>query len=153
MSLPAPTKYLLEWFVRYIKNRDLIFRRISDIIEEGNKLIVKQKDGKTLHYYIEPFPDDFGNFSASATEEHCGIVVYNSAENFEKLTSAWSKLSSMPGLTLYFVNPFSKLDKRWVLRPHIHARISDAESLKQGLRSMYETVEPISKKEIEQLTK
>lgn len=152
MDLPPTAKYLLDWFVRYVKNRDLAFRRIADVVEEGNKVIIKQKDGKYIHYYVEPFPDDLSALADSIKEEHCGIVMYNCEKNFSSMLSAWKKLSAMPGLTVYFINPFSKLDKRWIIRPHVHAKISDAESLEQGLRSMFVMVNPISEKEAEQLT-
>lgn len=152
MSLPAPTKYLAEWFVRYTKNRDLTFRKISSIKEEGNSVFVEQKDGKRIHNIVEPFPEDFGKLADSIKEENKGIVVYNTLDNFENMVKAWKKLAEMSGLTIYFVNPFSKLEKKWILRPHIHARISDAESLEQGLNSMYIMVEPISREEAEKLT-
>lgn len=152
MDAPPPKKYLMDWFVRYVKNRDLAFRRIKEITEQDSKAIIKQKDGKEIHYYVEPFPEDFNALADSIKEEHCGIVVYNSDGNFEKMLDAWNRLSSMPGLTIYFINPFSKLEKRWIIRPHVHERISDKESLEQGLKSMFVMVEPISEKEIEQLT-
>ena len=153
MSLPAHTKYIADWFVRYVNNRDLAFRKIAEIKEEENKIIIKHKDGQTVFYYVEPFPEDFEKLADSIKEEHCGMVVYNSKENFDKMVSAWKKLSAMPGLTIYFINPFSKLDKRWIIRPYVHTKISDSESLEQGLNSMYVMVDPISQKEIEQLTK
>ena len=40
-----------------------------------------------------------------------------------------------------------------IINPHIHGKISDAESLEQGLESMFLMVEQISKKEVDQLTK
>ncbi|MBW2997258.1 hypothetical protein KY349_02885 [Candidatus Woesearchaeota archaeon] len=152
MSLPAPAKYLADWFVRYTKNRDLTFRKISSIKEEGNKVIVEQKDGKKIHYLAEPFPEDFGKLADSIKEDHKGIVVYNTLDNFESMIKVWKKLAGIPNLTIYFVNPFSKLEKKWIVRPYIHAKISDAESLEQGLNSMYIMVEPISKEDAEKLT-
>jgi hypothetical protein len=153
MSLPSPTKYLLDWFVRYIKNRDLAFRKISSVKEEGNKVIVENKDGKKIHYYVEPFPEDFGKLAAGMKEESKGLVIYNTPENFENMIKAWKKLASVPDLTIYFVNPFSKIERRWIIRPHVHDKISDADSLKEGLNSMYIMVSPISKPEVEELTK
>ena len=153
MSLPAPTKYLADWFVRYTKNRDLHFKKIASIKEEGNRIIVEQKDGKKILYYVEPFPEDFGKLAESIKEEEKGIIVYNSKENFDNMLKAWKKLAAMPGLTIYLVNPFSKLEKRWIISPHIHAKISDAASLKQGLNSMYIMVDPISAEELKELTK
>jgi hypothetical protein len=152
MELSKPTKYLVDWFVRYTKNRDLLFKKISEIREEGNKVIIKQKDGSVIHYYVEPFPEDFDNLAAMP-EEQKGLVVYNSKDNFDRMMKAWKKLSETKGLTIYFVNPFSKLDKRWIINPHVHNKISDKASLEMGMNSMFILVDPISRQEVEQLTK
>ena len=145
-------KYLADWFVRYIKNRDVTFRKISEIHEDEDLVTVSEKSGKKTIYKVIPFPDDFTAVAIAIEEEHKGIIVYNSRENFDKLISSWKKLIKMPSLVIYFINPFSKLDKRWIIRPSVHARISDEESLEQGLTSMFQMVGQISKKEIEQLT-
>lgn len=146
-------KYLQEWFVRYTKNRDIVFRKISNIKEEANKVIIEQKDGRIVHYYIAPFPEEIEKLAESIPEEHKGIVMYNSKDNFDKVIKAWKRLSSVKDMTIYFVNPFSKLDKRWIINPSVHGKISDPHSLETGLNSMYIMVDPISKEEVEQLTK
>jgi hypothetical protein len=153
MTLTKPAKYLLEWFVRYTKNRDLVFRKIKDIKEQDNKAIVEQKDGRKITYYIEPFPADIEKLAAGMKEKETGIVMYNTPGNFDKAYKAWKKLAAVQGLTLYFVNPFSKIEKRWIVNPYIHGKISEAEALKEGLHSMYVLVEPISEAEIAELTK
>ena len=66
---------------------------------------------------------------------------------------AWNKLILIRNLSLYFVNPFSKQEKRWVINPHLHHKISDAESLELGLNSLFIMVDPITEKEVEELTK
>jgi len=153
MTITPAVKYLADWFSRYTKNRDLLFRKISNITEEDNKVIVEQKDGKKTYYYIEPFPEDLAGLASSIKEEHKGIVLYNSKDNFDSLLKSWNKLITVKNLSIYFVNPFSKQEKRWVISPAVHHMISDAESLELGLNSMYILVDPITKKEVEELTK
>jgi hypothetical protein len=153
MELDKATKYLLDWFVRYTKNRDLVFKKISEVKEEGNKAIVMRKDGRNIHYYTIPFPEDLEKAAGAISDEHKGLIVYNTRENFEKLIKAWKRLSEIKNLTIYLVNPFSKLEKKWIINPHIHNAISDSASLKQGLESMYVMVEPTTKEEVEKLTK
>ncbi|MFC1741856.1 hypothetical protein ACFL3V_04945 [Nanoarchaeota archaeon] len=153
MGLTPPTKYLLEWFVRYTRNRDIVFRKISEIKEEGNVVVVCLKDGTVVHYYIDPFPDDISELVSGIKEEHVGVVMYNSKENFGAVVSAWKKLAAVKNLTLYFINPFSKLEKRWIIKPSVHSRVTAPEALEEGLNSMYVMVEPISAKEVESLTK
>ncbi|MBW2967457.1 hypothetical protein KY362_03140 [Candidatus Woesearchaeota archaeon] len=152
MALSHPAKYLMDWFSRYIKNRDLVFRKIAAVKEEENKVVVEQKDGRVVHNYIEPFPEDFAALAAGMPEEHKGIVVYHSKQNFDGIVKAWDKLAGVKNLTIYCINPFSKLDKKWIINPRTHALVSDPESLKEGLKAMFETVDPISKEEVEKLT-
>jgi hypothetical protein len=58
----------------------------------------------------------------------------------------WSKLITIPKLSVYFVNPFSETDKRWIIFPYTHHQISEQESLSNGLRSLFESVDPIDEK-------
>jgi hypothetical protein len=153
IPLPSPTKYLLDWFVRYMKNRDIAFRRIANISEEGNKVFIEQKDGKKTYYIVEPFPEDYTKALETVKEDSKGLVVYNSSRNFELLLSGWKKIAEIKSLTIYFVNPFSKTDKRWIITPHTHNLISDSASLKLGLKAMYDMVEPITPEEVAELTK
>jgi hypothetical protein len=152
MRLPGPTDYLAEWFERFITNRDLVFKKLSSVKREGNKVIVEQKDGKKIHYHIEPFVHDFVKATLYPEEEHKGLVIYNTPENFAKLIEAWTDIEQVQNLTIFFVNPFSKLDKRWAINPRTHSLITDKESLEPGLRSMYAMVDGITQKEIEKLT-
>jgi hypothetical protein len=66
------------------------------------------------------------------------------------LVDNWDKLIKFPSLTLYFVNPFSKLDKKWLINPYVHSKICDDKSLKTGLKSMFEMVTPLSDADMEQ---
>ena len=129
MSLPPPTRYLADWFVRYTKNRDLMFRKISEIKEEGNKIVVEEKTGKKTVYYAEPFPEDFAKLTEGIKDEHKGLLVYNTQDNFESMIKDWKKLAAVQNLVIYFVNPFSKIEKKWIINPHIHSKISEAAAL------------------------
>ncbi len=153
MSPPPPTQYLADWFERYIKNRDLIFRKIEEVKNQGDKVIVKEKSGKETHYYSEPFPEDLAKTADSIKEKECGILLYNTKDNFDKILKAWETLAKKPGLTIIFINPFSKIEKRWIIRPYTHNRITEPSALEQGLNSMYIMVDPTTKPEIEELTR
>ena len=60
----------------------------------------------------------------------------------------WDEFSKFKGLVFYFINPFSNLDKKWVVQPYVHAQIADNASLKTGLKSMFETVDLLNEEEI-----
>ena len=83
-------------------------------------------------------------------KEAYGLVVLNTNNNFQMLIDNWKELIRFNFLTLYFVNPFSKLDKKWVINPHVHSKICDDNSLKTGLKSMFDMVTPLTDGEIEQ---
>lgn len=151
--MTSPAEYLKDWFVRYTRNRDLVFRKISEIKEEGDRITVVQKDGRKIEFLAVPFPQDMVKSAEGIGGDIRGILVYNTRENFDLMMRSWKGLSEMRGLTIYFINPFSKLEKRWAISPYTHSRISDAGSLDQGLNSMYLMVEPTTQAQIEELTK
>lgn len=152
MSLSKPVRYLMDWFIRYLKNRDLYFKKIAEIKEDGNIVIVEQKDSKSINNHVYSFSHDLESEIKNLTEDHKGIVIYNTRENFKFILDNWQRLVDMGDLTVYLVNPFSKLEKKWILKPFIHGRVSEPEAIKTGLKTMYETVDPITLGEIEQLT-
>ena len=61
----------------------------------------------------------------------------------------WDKLIDFKFLSVYFVNPWSSLDKKWVIYPYTHNRIADEDSLETGLKSMFEMIEPLTESMIE----
>jgi len=53
-------------------------------------------------------------------------------------------------LSFYFINPFSKLDEKWIIFPHTHHRICDPDSLQTGLRTMSEMVDEITEDQLKE---
>ena len=80
-------------------------------------------------------------------------ICLNSSENFSFLTKNWDKFTDLKKLAVYFVNPFSKTEKKWIIHPYTHSKITEKSSLKQGLKSMFDTVETTSILEIESILK
>ncbi|MBS3098379.1 hypothetical protein J4209_06315 [Candidatus Woesearchaeota archaeon] len=76
-------------------------------------------------------------------EKHISLVIFNSKNNFNAVVDNWKKFINFKYFNIYFVNPFSQLDKKWIIYPHTHNRICEESSLKLGLKSMFEMVEPI----------
>lgn len=145
-------EYLKEWFKRFIENRDIYFKKIKEIISEEEGLKVVRSD-KTTVYAIVPFSTSFLKDLERVSEKNKGIIVYNTAENFKILIKEWPKLVKNESLMIYFVNPFSKLDKKWVINPRTHALISDDASLKEGLNALYISVDATTQKEVELILK
>ena len=80
-------------------------------------------------------------------EGHYGLVILNSKENLNVIIGNWKRLIEFKNLCVYFVNPFSQLDKKWLVFPCTHNRICDENSLETGLKAMFEMVESITEED------
>ena len=139
-------KFLREWAVGYVKHRDILAKNITNIKEEQDMVIVKFRDKEQI-FLIRPTADDPVTEEINKEKNIC-VVMLNSKENFNFLINKWNKLIKFEKLTLFFVNPFSEPDKKWFISPYVHNKICDEDSLKLGLKTMFETVETITEKEL-----
>ena len=140
--------FLVKWTIDFIKNKDIIARKIENIEngKDGFDLYVKYRD-REQYFIIVPVISSLdsilqrinGNFYFS-------IVTLNSKENFQNILNGWNKLVQFKFLNIIFVNPFSEIDKKWIIFPYTHNMISDG-SLKNGLKSLFEMVEPIEEQQ------
>lgn len=155
------TNFLFDWTFHYIKNKDIILRKIKDIQEYVNHdyIFVEYKD-KRVVYLVVPFVEDFGKvwgllqeFKKSTNSSDSCLVVFNNKDNLDKVAENWKTVDKYPKFQLIFANPFSLQDKRWIIVPYTHSRIIEPSALKQGLKAMFETVDPISKKTVEKMLK
>ena len=141
--------FLLDWTINFIKNKDIVSKKIEQI-ENGKDsfdLYVKYKD-REQYFIIAPNINDIdfiiGKISGVVNNTaYFSIVTLNSKVNFDIILENWNKLINFKFLNIIFVNPFSELDKKWIIFPYTHNKICDESSLKSGLKSMFETVEPI----------
>ncbi len=139
-------KFIREWAVGYVKHRDMIAKNIVNIKEGPDKVVVEFKDKEQV-FLIRPTAGD-SIIKEINKDKNIGIVMLNSKENLDFLIKNWSKLIKFEKLTIFFINPFSELDTKWFISPYVHDRICDKDSLKLGLKTMFETVEPITEKEL-----
>ena len=142
--------FLADWTISFIKNRDIVAKKIEQIEngKDGFDLYVKYKD-KEQYFIIAPNLADIDLIMQKMNDIfHFTIVTLNSKENFDSVLKSWSKLINFKFLSIIFVNPFSQLDKKWIIFPHTHHKISDESSLKSGLKAMFEMVEPIEEQQL-----
>jgi hypothetical protein len=148
------TSFLIEWTVRYLKNKDAFFKKIQDLKTEGNRIFVKTTD-KDQTYIIEPFIDT-ANIDAllgQMKEDYCALVIYNTKQNLDIIIKEWKKLANFKKqFSIYFVNPFSKSDRQWIIFPYTHDMIAEGKGIKEGLMALASNVDPITKDEIAKLT-
>lgn len=142
--------FLVEWAMHFIKNKDIISKKIEKIEngKDGFDIYVKYKD-REQYFIIAPTIADIDLIIERLNNNfYFSIVTLNSRGNFEIILKNWNKLVNFRFLNIIFVNPFSELDKRWVVFPHTHHKICDESSLENGLRAMFEMVEPIEEQQL-----
>lgn len=137
--------YLKEWTITYLKNKDAFFKRIEKIEESSEcSAMVHYKNGRQQCFLILPEVDTFEMLSKHKEGDHIGIVLLNNEKNRKSVISQWNMLKKYSHLILYFVNPFSKGERKWVVMPYTHAKICEDTKLGQGLNAMAELVGDIS---------
>lgn len=142
--------FLVEWTVNFIKNKDIISKKIQNIENgrNGFDLHVKYMD-REQYFIIAPSISDIDSIMQKIDNSaHYTIVTLNSKENFHVMLKNWPKLVNFKFLSIIFVNPFSELDKKWVIFPYTHHMVCDESSLENGLKSMFDMVEPIEEKQL-----
>jgi hypothetical protein len=142
--------FLADWTVNFIKNKDIIAKKIESIENgrNGFDLHVRYRD-REQYFIIAPSIADIGSIiSRMDNKAYYSIVTLNSRENFDSMIKSWPKLVSFKFLNIIFVNPFSQLDKKWIIFPHTHHKVCDEASLENGLKSMFEMVEPIEEAQL-----
>ncbi len=138
---------------RFVKNKDLILRRYESVKADGEFIKAKLKDGKEQVFFVEPFIDDIGkSLEKIKSYELCGLVVYNTKENFDVLVDNWDKIVGFKRhFSMYFVNPFSKTEKSWTIYPATHSLIVDKSGLKASLKTLFSKVDETAKEELSKL--
>jgi hypothetical protein len=142
------TTYLVDWTEVFLKNRDLMLRKIKGIEKKENKLFVTFKDKEQI-FMIYPTLTDIDTTALNSMKNPT-FVMLNSEENIIWTLKNWAKLIQVKTLSMFFVNPFSEGDKRWIIFPNTHHQVTEPEALELGLRSMAEAVVKISKEEFSQ---
>ena len=145
--------FLADWIIKYLDNKDAIKKDIIKIEKnkEGFDFIVHYKD--KLKYFIVKKSLDGVIFNKIKEREFFVIVTLNNISNMSFVVNNWEKFVDFKFLSIYFINPFSNLDKVWVINPYIHDKVCDKNSLYQGLKSMSDMVESIDERELQQKIK
>ena len=142
-------EFLANWTKEYLKSKNTVTKSLVSVEEKGTELVARFKD-REQRIVIAPFMNSFAEVLGELTknpEMHLAVVTFNSEKSFKALLENWKELVKHRNFNIYFVNPFSQLDKRWIIFPFTHAKICDEDSLELGLKSMFEMVDRISEEE------
>lgn len=145
-------EYLKEWTIQYVKNKDIVRRDIVSFNENtpDADIFVEFKERKHT-FFIEPLLKDseqilkrIEDAKTKLEAKYSTIVMLNSKENLKVVKNIWEKLAADPGISLYFVNPLSAMQKIWIVYPSTHNKISD----KSTLGVLFEAVEETNYEDI-----
>ena len=143
---------LIEWALRFIRNKDLIIRNIVNILEKENHFIVEYKNKKCV-YLVEPNITNISEILKKFKgfdDLHPAIITLNTKSNVDVTLSEWDNIVKFNRfLSITFANPDSLTETKWIIFPHTHTLITDDESLKPGIKAMSETVDFVSEANID----
>ena len=146
--MPDSEKFLIEWMIRFLKNKDIIKKEITSIEKKSrNEFLVHYKDKAKLFILMTYLEKDILN--KIDNNEITAIIALNSKANVEFLINNWKEFCIFSSLSIYFINPFSKLDDVWVVTPYVHDKICEGSSLGAGITAMSEMVEETDERGLE----
>lgn len=135
------TENMKKWFVEYRKNKDLMFRKISKI-ELDDVVKVHMKDGSVeIGDAILTIIDGLSFLKSYTSEDLISLVLPNTTENVKLLVKNWDAIIKYKKLTLFFVNEKSFTEKKWIIKPYVHDRVTEKEALKLGIESLASNVD------------
>ena len=140
---------LSEWIINFINHKAIIKNDLKKI-ENGKDFLKAVYEDKEVKIIVEPFIENFDSlFDKIEKDKYVSIVLFNTIENFDIILEKWKRFIDFDKLTIYFVNMFSNTETKWIVKPYLHERITEEKSLKSGLKSIFNTVEPITREVLE----
>jgi len=143
--------YMTEWVTNYLKHKDVLDKNIISIDKTSNGLCAKFKRYEQFYLILPTITDISELIQKIKEKQSLTLVVLNSRDNFQLMLDNWKRFIDYEQFAMIFINPFSELDKKWIICPYIHNRICDADALVNGLKSIYSTVEPITEDQLQRL--
>jgi hypothetical protein len=126
---------LREWTIHHIKQKDSIRHDLISFKEYEDQVVCEQKDGHITYFCWENI--DLEKIKGIDPQENAYFVCLCNEHNFKLLVEHWDLFKTREGFSFIFLNP--SLAERWLIKPFIHAKVADPATLKQGLRTMYNT--------------
>ncbi len=120
---------LAEWGGVFIKQRDLVKREIDSVEKTNEGFLIMKKGGAKDRVIVSE------DLQPEKLRSNVGIMIcINNKINVDAVHKNWKLFSKHEKLLVVFANP--KTNEKWILKPHLHNRIAEKESLKEGLMSM-----------------
>lgn len=139
------TSFLVQWVMEYVKHKDIYTKSIQKIDVQGS--VVQVTYAHKIHGYCA-LPDwdasSLTEFLKAHADDYTSLVTLNTRSNLDELIQQWKDIVPFERFNVFFVNPFSTSDKRWIISPFVHNKICDESALKQGLGSMFMGVDDVT---------
>ncbi|HJX05736.1 MAG TPA: hypothetical protein VJ461_03435 [Candidatus Nanoarchaeia archaeon] len=126
---------LREWAVHHIKQIDMVKKNLVSYKEEDDRVLCEYRESKATYYCAENLALE--KLKSVKEGEVAYFVCMCNEHNFKMLADHWDLFKAKPGLTFIFLNP--ELAEKWIIKPYVHAKVADPKTLRQGLRTMYDT--------------
>ena|SRR3989344_4020947 len=143
-----PQEYLLDWAFHYAQHKTVFHSSGEEVSKHPGEVKVKGKE--TLTYIPVVDLEGFKPHKPAAGES-IYIVTFNTEDNLDTMVKHWKTFSETKNILVIFLNPFSRLDKKWSIHPYIHNRICDEKALKPGLKSIAANVDGFKKSDFAKL--
>ncbi len=141
--------FLVDWAHHYAQHLSVFRGDDEKVTRQGE--VVHVKGSKSTTKYIPASELSDYQHKTPSNGETIYVVTFNTKDNLESLEKQWKKFSEHRNVIVIFLNPKSKLDKKWSIHPYVHNMICDEKALHTGLKSLTENVEQIKKADIEGL--
>lgn len=130
---------LHEWTENFIKFRNLIRKNKVEFKSSLDEKIeveitIKGNVEKEIYFIGDKIEHLIPLLKNVEKNKKYYLVCLNLKENIESVHNNWNILSKIENLYIIFVEP--NKNEKWILKPHLHNKISDDETLKEGLFSL-----------------
>lgn len=126
---------ILNWTEAYLKYKDTAQRKIKTITKnEKEKTITCELKDETKQTYkcVENLKE-----IQIQKIQNTKISCLNTKENFNWLIQNWDELKKT-NTTIHFANP--KRANHWSITPKIHDTITEKNTIKTGLKTIFESI-------------
>jgi hypothetical protein len=147
--MESAKEFMADWTIQYLKNKDLLLRAVISIDAKEDGIYVKYKNKEQIYLLFTIVKDVADIVQRLKLRQNIAVICLNSAENLQAIIKNWKLFIDYPQFFVIFINPFSNLDSKWHISPYTHHKICDNSALVIGLKSMFNTVEPISEEQFQ----
>jgi hypothetical protein len=121
-----------------VKHKDIFARNLLDFDAKDDSVEFNFKDKKHIYVIKDVLDDSLKN---RIKDSPFSVVCLNKKENLDFLIKNWDFLVKFSKLSILFVN--LKTNERWIIYPSTHNSLTEKESLKSGLNSLYHSITPV----------